>query len=148
MSSEHGIIEVDKEVLVQLFDFWAPRTHPPWSGREAAVGADAAATNRGIEAIMRTAADAAKDKYGKPAQLLLVVLPGKMIDEYKEIKRVSYIELGHPFQVIAANKAPLQAKVGTRPGSKGGDPQYCANVAMKINNKLGGVNVTLSGGLK
>ncbi|GLC53161.1 Protein argonaute-3 [Pleodorina starrii] len=99
---------------------------------------------RGIEATMRAAADAAKAKYGKPAQLLLVVLPEKLVDEYKEIKRVSDIELGIPSQVIAGSKA----KVGTRPGSKGGGPQYCANVAMKINNKLGGVNVTLSGGLK
>ncbi|KXZ43782.1 hypothetical protein GPECTOR_80g142 [Gonium pectorale] len=100
---------------------------------------------RGIEATMRAAADAAQAKYKRAAQLLLVILPDKLTEEYKEIKRVSDIELGIPSQVVAGTKA----KIGYRTqGRKGGGPQYCANVAMKINSKLGGVNVTLSNGLK
>ncbi|GIL75720.1 hypothetical protein Vretifemale_5434, partial [Volvox reticuliferus] len=99
---------------------------------------------RGIEATMRAAADAALRKYKKPAQLLLVVLPEPMTDEYREVKRVSDIELGIPSQVVAGSKA----KVGPKAGPRGGGPQYCANVAMKINNKLGGINVALSGGLR
>ncbi|EFJ46144.1 Argonaute-like protein [Volvox carteri f. nagariensis] len=100
--------------------------------------------NRGIENAMRSAAEAAAKRYKKPAKLLLVILPESLTDEYREIKRVSDIELGIPSQVVAGSKA----KVGPKAGPRGGGPQYCANVAMKINNKLGGVNVTLSGGLR
>ncbi|KAG2434383.1 hypothetical protein HYH02_012396 [Chlamydomonas schloesseri] len=98
---------------------------------------------RGVEATMRAAADAAAARYKKPAQLVLVVLPEKPCDEYREVKRVSDMELGIPSQVVVAGKA----RIGYR-AHKGGGPQYCANVAMKINNKLGGVNVMLSGGLR
>ncbi|PNG99062.1 hypothetical protein TSOC_015168, partial [Tetrabaena socialis] len=83
---------------------------------------------RGIEATMRAAADAAQAKYKKPAQLLLCVLPDKLVDEYKEIKRVSDMELGIPSQVVAGTKAKIGYRV-----QRGGGPQYCANVAMKIN---------------
>ncbi|PNG82278.1 hypothetical protein TSOC_015345, partial [Tetrabaena socialis] len=110
---------------------------------------------------MRAAADAAQAKYKKPAQLLLCMLPDKLVDEYKEIKRVSDVELGIPSQVVAGTKlvtlevqdrdaseyahsvasrsSAFKAKIGYRV-QRGGGPQYCANVAMKINNKLGGVN--------
>ena len=57
---------------------------------------------------------------------------------YNDVKALGDAELGLPTQCIAANKAglgteaPIQAK---------GRSQYLANVAMKINAKLGGLNV-------
>ncbi|PNW83955.1 hypothetical protein CHLRE_04g214250v5 [Chlamydomonas reinhardtii] len=119
---------------------------PPVEYGGAAAGGGAAGRGggaRGVEATLRAAADAAAARYKKPAQLVLVVLPVKPSDEYREVKRVSDIELGIPSQVVVGGKA----RVGYRE-QRGGGPQYCANVAMKINNKLGGVNVQLSGGLR
>ncbi|GFR49920.1 hypothetical protein Agub_g12029, partial [Astrephomene gubernaculifera] len=104
--------------------------------------APAGGPGRGVEGAMREAAEAARRRYGKPAKLLLVVLREKCTDEYQEVKRVSDMELGIPSQVVAGNKA----KVGTT--ARGGGVQYCANVVLKINNKLGGVNVKLSGGIR
>ncbi|GLC73149.1 Protein argonaute-3 [Pleodorina starrii] len=98
---------------------------------------------KGIEDTMNKAVKAAERLYGAQPDILLVVLPEKLVDEYKEVKRVSDIELGIPSQVVAGNKA----KVGPigQFNSRAGGPQYWANVALKINTKVGGVNSTLLG---
>lgn len=68
-----------------------------------------------------------RDEGGQP-QFVMCLLRDKSIPIYSEIKRVFEIELGLPTQcclyrhVIKPNK------------------QYCANVGLKINQKLGGVN--------
>ncbi|CAB4404415.1 unnamed protein product [Rhizophagus irregularis] len=73
------------------------------------------------------AGNAAKSK----PQLILCILPGKGQELYAEIKRVSDTIIGVPTQCI--QRAHLK------------DPkvQYCANVCLKINVKLGGMNSSL-----
>jgi hypothetical protein len=58
-------------------------------------------------------------------------LPQRTTPLYAEIKRVSDTVLGIPTQCILGKH--------TRRPSK----QYCANVSLKINAKLGGVNAEL-----
>jgi Piwi domain len=58
---------------------------------------------------------------------------------YRAIKQASDSELGVPSQCIIARKAGI----GER--EPRGQAQYIANVAMKVNSKLGGHNVELAG---
>ena len=53
---------------------------------------------------------------------------------YEEVKRVSDSRLGIPSQCIGLGSLQKNA---ARPASM---DQYCANLAMKINAKLGGIN--------
>lgn len=57
---------------------------------------------------------------------------------YTQIKRASDAHLGIPSQCFVAAKA----NVGTGDPTRGRD-QYTANLALKVNAKLGGVNCTL-----
>lgn len=65
-------------------------------------------------------------------QLLICILPNTAVPLYAEIKRVSDTVIGIPTQCIQA-KHMFAAK-----------RQYCANVCLKINVKLGGMNSYLS----
>ncbi|KAJ3325528.1 hypothetical protein HDU76_013146 [Blyttiomyces sp. JEL0837] len=64
-------------------------------------------------------------------QLIVCVLPDKGIPLYAEIKRVTDTIIGIPSQCIQADKIQRPNK------------QYCANVWLKINVKLGGINTYL-----
>lgn len=61
-------------------------------------------------------------------QLIMAVLPEKDKDLYPEIKRVGDNVLGIATQCVQVRQAQ-QAK-----------PQVCANLSLKINSKLGGIN--------
>ena len=61
-------------------------------------------------------------------QLIMIVLPAKDKELYAEIKRVGDNVLGIQTQCVQS-KLVQQAK-----------PQVCANISLKINSKLGGVN--------
>lgn len=58
---------------------------------------------------------------------------------YSQIKQAGDSVLGLRTQCFAADKAGVG--INARPPR--GRPQYCANLAMKINAKMGGVNVKL-----
>lgn len=87
----------------------------------------------------RAAAGRAQQVCGKPAQMLLVLIDRRDVDLYREIKNVGDSQLGIITQVVTADKA------GIGPRNYGykarGRPQYCANVALKVNMKMGGRNV-------
>ena len=57
---------------------------------------------------------------------------------YKEVKRASDSFLGIPSQCFVARKASIGV-----PQARG-RPQYCANIAMKANAKLDGINCALA----
>lgn len=95
---------------------------------------------RTIEQLMRDAADRAARAFGKPAQIILVVLGDRVTEDKAEVKRMSDVEMGIPSQVLLAFKA------GVGRGARPAGDQYCANVALKMNLKLGGFNTTLLGG--
>jgi eukaryotic translation initiation factor 2C len=99
---------------------------------------DAPGRRLSIEHALDFAAQQAKTKFGVPADFILVVLPDTKADRYKEVKQVGDTMLGIPTQCIVSSKA----KIG-QDGARGQD-QYIANVALKINAKLGGSNVALS----
>lgn len=69
-----------------------------------------------------------------PPQLLLVVIPDNDSVTYYEVKRVSHTVLGIPSQCVTA-KVLRQANA-----------QVLANVCLKVNSKLGGVNSVLPRG--
>eukprot|EP01029_Cantina_marsupialis_P011809 TRINITY_DN262_c0_g1_i1.p1 TRINITY_DN262_c0_g1~~TRINITY_DN262_c0_g1_i1.p1 ORF type:complete len:990 (+),score=330.83 TRINITY_DN262_c0_g1_i1:54-3023(+) len=84
------------------------------------------------EDVMMEVANMAHDKSGKRPQLIYVIKPDESSFHYGQIKRQSDIAMGVPSQVVVATKA---AKCS---------PQYFANVALKINAKLGGSNNRVS----
>ncbi|KAJ2747512.1 hypothetical protein GGI20_000501 [Coemansia sp. BCRC 34301] len=65
-------------------------------------------------------------------QLLLVILPSTNTQVYQSVKNCAYTTLGVHTQC-------MQSKHALRPNI-----QYCANLCLKINAKLGGVNQGLS----
>ncbi|SCZ89482.1 BZ3500_MvSof-1268-A1-R1_Chr1-1g01209 [Microbotryum saponariae] len=69
---------------------------------------------------------------GGPPQLLLIYLARKPCDEYGAIKRFGDLDVGVATQCLSVPKA------------KRGNPQYYANVALKVNCKLSGVNATVN----
>jgi eukaryotic translation initiation factor 2C len=90
--------------------------------------------------VMERAMQQAQQKFRKPADLILVILPDTGADLYREVKQAGDSHLGVPTQCVVAQKA----KIGSKPEYKRGQVQYIANVALKVNAKLGGRNVMLS----
>ncbi|KAL1922369.1 uncharacterized protein VTP21DRAFT_9908 [Calcarisporiella thermophila] len=85
-----------------------------------------------VERSMRQAFSRADREARKPPQLMLVVLPDSSMPLYAEVKRIGDTILGVPTQCMVFNKC------------RSAKPQYLANVILKVNAKLGGVNSTLS----
>ncbi|KAJ1995666.1 hypothetical protein GGI25_000645 [Coemansia spiralis] len=83
---------------------------------------------------MRKACHAIRLPSGEAPQLLLVVLPTTNAQIYQTVKNCAYTTLGIQTQC-------MQAKHIQRP-----NPQYCANLCLKINAKLGGTNQSLQEG--
>ncbi|RKP07872.1 Piwi domain-containing protein [Thamnocephalis sphaerospora] len=72
----------------------------------------------------------AKKKFRKDAQIVVCIVPDATVPLYAEIKRVGETVIGIPTQCIVAKHV--------------GRPNYCANVCLKMNAKLGGINVVLT----
>ena len=72
----------------------------------------------------------------RSAQILLVVLPTRQTQLYREIKQATDSLLGVSSQCVVAGKAGVGRGAQVR-----GRMQYAANVALKINAKMGGINV-------
>ncbi|KAG0338651.1 hypothetical protein BG000_003640 [Podila horticola] len=85
-----------------------------------------------IEASLKAAWLKAGNAVKSQPQLLMCILPSTGVPLYAEIKRVSDTVLGIPTQCVQMSH--------TRSPKK----QYCANVCLKMNVKLGGVNSFLS----
>lgn len=88
--------------------------------------------------VMRKAVQKAADAFKRPPKFVLVMLPDTGAALYKQIKQSSDSDLGIPSQCVVARAAGI----GVR--EPRGQLQYIANVAMKVNSKLGGHNVELS----
>lgn len=69
-----------------------------------------------------------KNKYGAGPNLIVVVLPDGATDVYTAVKHFGDIKLGVATQCLKSSKCS-RAK-----------PQYFANVSLKVNVKLGGIN--------
>jgi hypothetical protein len=65
-----------------------------------------------------------------PCQLILVVIPQKPSDLYREAKFLSDVKIGVPSQCVVARNAGI----GCMPKRR---DQYCSNLVLKINAKLG-----------
>ncbi|KAG0165351.1 Eukaryotic translation initiation factor 2C [Apophysomyces sp. BC1015] len=83
--------------------------------------------DRTLKQAWLTAGNAAKAN----PQLIVCIMPGLITDLYAEIKRISDTVIGIPTQCLQY-KHVMQAK-----------HQYCANVCLKVNMKLGGMNMFL-----
>ncbi|KAG9080369.1 hypothetical protein FRC06_006673, partial [Ceratobasidium sp. 370] len=67
----------------------------------------------------------------KPPSLFIIIMPDNSADLYRAIKHFGDVKRGVPTQCLNAFKA------------KGGNDQYWANVCLKVNAKLGGINSIL-----
>eukprot|EP01116_Phalansterium_solitarium_P014865 TRINITY_DN3274_c0_g2_i2.p1 TRINITY_DN3274_c0_g2~~TRINITY_DN3274_c0_g2_i2.p1 ORF type:complete len:705 (+),score=308.89 TRINITY_DN3274_c0_g2_i2:108-2222(+) len=81
---------------------------------------------------------AAQIKAPDRPQLLMVILPDEDAGRYGEIKRLSDCIIGVPSQCIQSWKAFDARKFGD---------QYLANICLKLNSKLGGMNWKIQGNL-
>ncbi|KAF9091483.1 argonaute 1 [Mortierella sp. AM989] len=88
-----------------------------------------------VEGALRQAWQRAGSAVKSQPQLILCILPNTGVSLYAEIKRVTDTVLGVSSQCI-------QVKHTRDP-----KPQYCANVCLKINVKLGGMNSHLAGNM-
>ncbi|KAG0049752.1 argonaute 1 [Linnemannia elongata] len=85
-----------------------------------------------IEGSLKNAWMRAGNAVKSQPQLLVCVLPNTGVPLYAEIKRVSDTVIGIPTQCVQMSHTRVPKK------------QYCANVCLKINVKLGGMNAFLS----
>ncbi|KAF0507182.1 Piwi-domain-containing protein [Gigaspora margarita] len=85
-----------------------------------------------VESALKTAWLRAGNAAKAQPQLIVCILPNTGVPLYAEIKRVTDTIIGIASQCIQSRHM-LQAK-----------KQYCANVCLKINVKLGGMNVFIS----
>ena len=88
-----------------------------------------------VEVVMHHAWKAAGDAVKSQPQLIMCILPNTGAILYGDIKRAGETIVGIPTQCIVGKHIH-------RPNR-----QYCANVTLKVNCKLGGTNVQISGGL-
>ncbi|KAG1847046.1 hypothetical protein F4604DRAFT_1936086 [Suillus subluteus] len=80
------------------------------------------------EADMQSLKNVVSNKIGRDPELVLAILPMSSTDVYHAIKSFGDIIAGFPTQCVRENKI------------KRANDQYCVNLGMKINAKLGGVN--------
>eukprot|EP01023_Acetabularia_acetabulum_P032599 TRINITY_DN3043_c0_g1_i4.p1 TRINITY_DN3043_c0_g1~~TRINITY_DN3043_c0_g1_i4.p1 ORF type:complete len:713 (-),score=137.79 TRINITY_DN3043_c0_g1_i4:446-2584(-) len=94
--------------------------------------------------LCQEAGNRAFRQYNTPPEIILVCLPTTSKSLYDAVKKatVSNQGLGVSSQCFVAEKAGIIRKGR----SKGVTPDYCANLAMKINVKMGGTVVSLAGG--
>lgn len=88
-------------------------------------------STNGVDAACTQAFDKAEQAFKTPAQFLLVMLPSAEAFTYGQVKLCSDTKLNIPSQC-------MQMKHARRPNK-----QYCANLCLKINLKLGGTNLSL-----
>ncbi|KAE9031993.1 Protein argonaute-2 [Phytophthora rubi] len=84
-----------------------------------------------VEELMKMCYQELERRNAGPPQFLLVILPAKNSPVYGDVKRMSDTVLGLPSQCIASQNLPRA------------NPQFCANVCLKINMKLKGKNAVL-----
>ncbi|KAG2158147.1 Piwi-domain-containing protein [Suillus bovinus] len=77
---------------------------------------------------MRSLKHAVSNKIGNDPEMVLAILPTSSTDIYHAIKSFGDVIAGFPTQCVRENKIERA------------NDQYCANLGMKINAKLGGVN--------
>ncbi|KAK9867750.1 hypothetical protein WJX84_002347 [Apatococcus fuscideae] len=82
--------------------------------------------------------DPVAEAFGASPEIIFVALPVKEKDLYEQVKRASDSFLGIPSQCFVASSA------GVGKASRGGRAQYTANLALKVNAKIGGCNARLS----
>jgi len=92
--------------------------------------------NGNMKNILAQSFEDAHKRYNHPPQLIMCVLPDTKAALYNTIKRVADTELGVPTQCVQSVKV-------LKP-----NPMYCANVSLKMNVKLGGINSYLGDQLK
>ncbi|KAJ3021117.1 hypothetical protein HKX48_009212 [Thoreauomyces humboldtii] len=90
-------------------------------------------SDRNMEDMLKAAYRDAGEGCSKKPQMILVILPDTNPRRYAEIKRTSDTILGVVTQCMQSKHAFKAA------------PQYCANLVLKINVKLGGFNSFLAG---
>jgi hypothetical protein len=93
-------------------------------------------SNMGYEEITKRLKEEFMPTFNRPSkiELLVIVTPGSSSNVYVPVKRYCDSEEGIASQCVA--------KFNVRRRSR--DRAFAANVLMKINAKLGGINVTLS----
>lgn len=89
---------------------------------------------------LQEGAKAAQQQYNAPPELLLVLTRSHSKELYQEIKVASDAVMGVPSQTLVAGSAGVG--VGVQPR---GRLQYMGNIVLKINAKMGGINVRLAG---
>ncbi|KAG0302521.1 hypothetical protein BGZ98_007426 [Dissophora globulifera] len=88
-----------------------------------------------IENALRQIWQRAGDTVKSKPQLIMCILPNTGVPLYAEIKRVTDTVIGVSSQCIQSRHTKMAKK------------QYCANVCLKINVKLGGMNSHLAKGM-
>ncbi|QRV72448.1 argonaute-like protein [Ceratobasidium sp. AG-Ba] len=84
-----------------------------------------------VQNHLHAAGDAVYNTTKRAPSLIVIIMPNNSNDLYQAIKHFGDVKRGVPTQCLNAQKA------------RRGDPQYFANVCLKVNAKLGGVNSTL-----
>eukprot|EP00644_Phytophthora_capsici_P004536 jgi/Phyca11/533965/estExt2_fgenesh1_pg.C_PHYCAscaffold_190051 len=84
-----------------------------------------------VEELMKMCHKELEARNKGPPQLIMVIKQDQSEDSYRDIKRMSDTVLGVPSQCIVSQNV------------RNAKPQYCANVCLKINMKLGGKNSVL-----
>ncbi|KAL0140472.1 Piwi domain-containing protein [Mucor lusitanicus] len=88
--------------------------------------------NRNIERTLKEAWLKAGNAAKANPQLIVCILPNTGVPLYAEIKRISDTIIGVPTQCVQSKHIADAKK------------QYCANVCLKVNMKLGGMNLFLA----
>eukprot|EP00210_Caulerpa_lentillifera_P004611 g4397.t1 len=93
-----------------------------------------------VHDALEKAMEDGENQFETPVDFILIILTRKETNPYQEFKRAAEGTLGITTQCIVAHNAGI----GRPPRNR---MQYLANVAMKINQKLGGVNTQITGGI-
>ncbi len=95
--------------------------------------------------IATTLAARLEDWSGKGCQLVLIMLPAKSTTLYNQIKRLGDVKYGIQTVCIGGSDKFYNQKTNARGSPIFGSLQYFANVALKVNLKLYGINHVLDG---